>query len=103
MKHEHKSVAKSDKPKLDAPVSMVASEGSTPTLHTPEQPPESEYKGAYRKLSDGFLYKHCVWPHPLGRDHKAIVPRQEKDGELIHTGLFWEGTEEEFYQQFRKE
>lgn len=86
---------------------MSAGQGA-PTIHTPEQPPESAYKGKWRNLKDGFVYGHAIAEHPTGKTHKAMIPRQEEkqdDGtmKLIHTGLFWEGTEEEFHATFRKE
>ncbi len=92
---------------------MVAAPGGNETIHSGGQPPSSKYGPAvWRSVDpkDGlYLYQHCVWPHPLGKTHKGMIPRQEeKDavtGEvrLIHSGLFWEGTEEEWHQKFRKE
>lgn len=91
---------------------MVASSGTVPTIHSAEQPSESEYKGKWRNIKDGYLYRHCVADgHPRGKIFKAMIPAQvsetEKDSDgkpvVIHTGLFWEGTEEEFHAIFRKE
>ncbi len=85
---------------------MVAASGTgAETLDTPEQPPESAYgPRVWRNLRDGFLYAHCVHPHPQGKTHKGMIPRQGELGEPnFHSGLFWEGTEEEWFANFRKE
>jgi len=72
-----------------------------------EQPKPTEYTGKWRCKRDGYLYKHCIKEHALGKDHKAIVEPQYRmiDGvnTMVHTGLFWEGTREEFKDQFEKE
>ena len=98
-------MAKEQEPKrIDAPTSMVAAPQAVDNEKLVEQPELSEYKGKYRNLKDGYLYQMAVKDHPAGKTHKAIVPRQEAaDGTLIHTGLFWEGTKEEFKAQFEKE
>lgn len=96
--------------KRDFPTSMLQAPGSDiGTVHSADQPPESEYgPSEWRNLEDGFLYRHCVCPHPAGKTHKGLIPRIEKEGdngekELIHSGLFWEGTEEEWFARFRKQ
>lgn len=96
-----------ERPRQDAPTSMTAVSNIAECLDTPEQPPESEYSGNWRNQKDGFLYKHCVWPHYAGKTHKALVSRIEEKSEggnrLVHTGLFWEGTPDDFHATFRKE
>lgn len=96
----------------DAPKSMTMASGLKDQETEIAQPEESEYKGAWRNKKDGYLYKHCVKPHALGKTHKAIVPPQYEDRDdgsgkkvktLVHTGLFWEGFPEEFSTQFEKE
>lgn len=90
----------------DTPTSMMAAPGSNvETLHTPEQPDEAAYgPREWRNLRDGFLYAHCVFPHPAGKMHKGMIPRQGQQGQPnFHTGLFWEGNEEEWFSNFRKE
>lgn len=88
----------------DAPTSMVSAPGIKANEQEIQQPIEQEYSGAYRHRTDGYLYKHAVAEHPFGKTHKAMVPRQfAADGALIHTGLFWEGTKEEFRETFDKE
>jgi len=92
------------KPKMDKPQSMMSAPGQIETEKLIEQPSASEYKGAYRNRKDGYLYKHAIQDHPMGKTHKAIVERQEgPDGTLIHSGLFWEGTDEEFRNTFDRE
>lgn len=101
-------VSKPPEPKLDFPTSMVANPvTNAETIHSGGEPPESEYGPAvWRSLQDGFLYRHCVAPHPTGKTHKGLIPRTP-DKELgdpgFHTGLFWEGSEEEWFANFRKE
>lgn len=87
---------------------VSSSAGQAPTLHTPEQPPIENYGPVeWRNQRDGYLYAHCVYPHVFGKTHKAIVHRvpnpEDPDGPPLHTGLFWEGTEAEFFATFRKE
>lgn len=98
-------MAKSQPKQQDYPTSMVAAPGSsTDTVHSAEMPPDSLYKGRWRNLKDGFIYKHCIWPHPLGRTHRGLIPRQlNEKGEMVHSGLYWEGTEAEWFEHFRKE
>lgn len=92
------------RPRLDYPNSMTAVADVAECMDTPLQPDESLYKGKWRNQRDGFLYKHCVFPHPLGKDHKAIVPKQKEYGEPgYHSGLFWEGNAEDFHNTFRME
>lgn len=106
----HTPVPRKPEPKSDSPTSMLQAPGSdVATIHTADQPPEEEYgKPEWRNLKDGFLYKHAVWPHPNGKTHKGLIPRIEGKDEagatqLVHSGLFWEGTEDEWHVAFRKE
>lgn len=100
-------MAKKDelKPKTqDAPMSMYGINLGVEQESLIARPSEEKFAGKYRNKIDGFLYKHCIAPHALGKTHKAMIPRQEDaNGGLIHTGLYWEGTEEEFDATFRKE
>lgn len=97
-------------PKQDFPTSMLQAPGSNvATIHSAEQPPEDQYgKAEWRNLKDGFLYKHTTHPHPNGKTHKGLIPRLNGKDEfgneiVVHSGLFWEGTEEEWFAHFRKE
>ena len=88
----------------DKPTSMFTSGAGVDCIDTPEQPKEADWGGSWRNKDDGFLYQHAIMPHPTGKTHKARIERQVDDtGKLIHSGLFWEGTEEDFYLAFRKE
>ncbi len=94
--------------RLDAPLSMMSAPGGGDSESSIKQPEASEYKGKYRNRKDGYLYKHCVAEHAMGKTHKAIVEKQTRknekgEDELVHTGLFWEGTPEEFRDTFDKE
>ena len=54
---------------------------------------DAQYSGKYRKLSDGHLYALAIQPNcPYEKTHKAKNNR-----------FFWEGTEAQFNDQFRKE
>jgi hypothetical protein len=99
----------------DYPTSMTAVPGALEIKVIP-QPPESAFKGRYRNRKDGFLYSHTTFDHPDGKTHKARTPVQYQKDEkgnqvndekgnaiIIHTGLFWEGTKEEFRETFDKE
>lgn len=101
-------VAVKERPRQDAPNSMTAANDVAECMDTPPQPEESLYRGKWRNQRDGFLYKHCVFPHYAGKTHKAMIGRIEVDDgqggmRLVHTGLFWEGNPEDFHATFRME
>lgn len=101
----------------DFPTSMTAVPGQLNDVKSIPQPKESDYKGRYRNRKDGFLYRHATMDHPDGKTHKAIVPgpiyQRDAKGNvvnddkgqpiLLHTGLFWEGTADEFRDTFDRE
>ena len=88
------------------PTSMTAPSGVTETKI--EQPDSKEFKGKYQNKADGFIYKHAKKDHPMDKTHKFIVEpvfhdtEKNEDGspKLLHTGLFWEGTQEEAQKHF---
>lgn len=76
-------------------------------IFSPTQPKTSEFSGRYRNEIDGYIYELAVRDaKDVERDVKThclrVPPQKDAVGTIVHPGLYWEGTKDEFKTAFDK-